>query len=276
MSQPENQMPDTTPVYGAPQQHDQAAAEEPARLGPLARLSGTLLSPGETFADVNRKPTWIAPMIIAIATVLASTFFFQWRVNPDWDSIMRNQIKKRMERSNQSLTEEQMQQQVSFAKSIAKFSPIIAAVFTPIFYVILAGIFALGLMFIQAKTTFKKILSVVAWSSAATAIVATIVTVASLMVRDEESLRSIDPTQSAGIVPSNLAAFLPSDTSAVIKSVAGSLDIFSIWLLILLTIGFAAIAGSRKITTGNTATVVFGFWAVYVLLKVGWAAVFGG
>jgi len=214
-------------------------------------------------------------MIIAIATVLASTFFFQWRVHPDWDSIMRNQIKKRMERSNQSLTEEQMQQQVAFSKSIAKFFPIIGAIVTPIMYVILAGIFALGLMFIQAKTTFKKILSVVAWSSASIGIVATVVTMASLMVRDEEGLRSIDPTQSAGIVPSNLAAFLSATASPVIKSVAGSLDIFTIWILILLSIGFASIAGSRKIKAGNTATVVFGFWAVYVLLKIGWAAAFG-
>lgn len=275
MSQPEHKTADTQPMYEAPQPQQQAAAEEPARIGPLGRLTGTLLSPGETFADVNRKPTWIAPMIIAVVTVLASTFFFQWRVNPDWDSIMRNQIKKRMERSNQSLTEEQMQQQVNFAKGIAKFSPVIGAVVTPVFYVILAGIFALGLMFIQAKTTFKKILSVVGWSCAATAVVATIVTMASLMVRDEESLRSIDPTQSAGIVPSNLAAFLSSETPAVIKSLAGSIDIFTIWVLILLTIGFAAIAGARKITTSKTATVVFGFWAVYVLLKMGWAAAFG-
>jgi hypothetical protein len=148
-------------------------------------------------------------------------------------------------------------------------------VVTPIFYVLLAGVFALGLMFIQAKTTFKKVLSVVAWSSAATAVVATIVTMASLMVRDEESLRSIDPTQSAGIVPSNLAAFLSSETPAVLKSLAGSIDIFTLWALILLTIGFAAIAGARKITTSKTATVVFGFWAVYVLLKMGWAAAFG-
>jgi hypothetical protein len=188
---------------------------------------------------------------------------------------MRSQIKKRLERSNQSLTEEQMQQQVGFAKNIAKFSPIIAAVFTPIIYVICALIFMLGLIFIQAKTTFKKILSVVAWSFAATGIVATVVTMASLLVRDEEGLRSIDPTQSAGIVPSNLAAFLPSETSAVIKSLAGSLDIFTIWILILLSIGFASIAGSRKITTGKAATVVFGFWAVFVLIKLGWAAAFG-
>ena len=275
MSHPEDQMPEGIPTYGAPHQQDQPRVEEPARLGSVARLTGTLLSPGETFADVNRKPTWIAPMIIAIATVLASTFFFQWRVHPDWDSIMRNQIKKRMERSNQSLTEEQMQQQVAFSKSIARFFPIIGAIVTPIIYVILAGIFALGLMFIQAKTTFKKILSVVAWSSAAVGIIATVVTIASLMVRDEEGLRSIDPTQSAGIVPSNLAVFLPSTASAVLKAVAASLDIFTIWILILLSIGFASIAGSRKIKTGNTATVVFGFWAVYVLLKIGWAAAFG-
>jgi len=275
MSEQVNPTPETTPIYGAPERYEQTAPEEPARLGPLNRLSGTLFSPGQTFSDVNRKPTWIAPMIIAILTVLASTFFFQWRVHPDWDSIMRTQIKKRLERSNQSLTEEQMQQQVNFAKGIAKFSPIIGAVFTPVFYVILAGVFALGLMFIQAKSTFKKILSVVAWTCASTGVVAAIVTMASLMVRDEEELRTLDPTQAAGIVPSNLAAFLPSGTSAVLKSLAGSIDIFTLWNLILFSIGFALIAGSRKITTGKTAKVVFGFWLVYVLVKMGWAAAFG-
>jgi hypothetical protein len=275
MSTPENPVSEQAPPYGAPHPHAEAPTEEPARLGPLSRLTGTLLSPGETFEDVNRKPTWIAPMIIAIITVLASTLFFSWRVKPDWDQIMRNQIKKRLERSGQTLSEEQMQQQVEFAKKIAQFSPVIGAVFTPIIYVVLAGIFALGLMFIQAKTTYKKILSVVSWSLAATGVVATIVTMASLMVRDEEGLRSLDPTQSAGIVPSNVAAFLPSETSAVIKSLAGSIDVFTIWVLILLSIGFAAIAGSRKVTTGKAATVVFGFWAVFVLIKCGWAAAFG-
>src|SRR5215831_1168362 len=160
MSEQVNPAPDTSPIYGASERYEQTSPEEPARLGPLSRLTGTLFSPGETFADVNRKPTWIAPIIIAILTVVASTVFFQWRVHPDWDSIMRAQIKKRLERSNQSLTEEQMQQQVGFAKNIAKFTPALAAIFTPIIYVVLAGVFALGLMFIQAKSTFKKILSV--------------------------------------------------------------------------------------------------------------------
>ena len=275
MSEPENQIPGAAPAYAAPQPQEQPAAEEPARLGPFSRLTGTLFSPGETFADVNRKPTWLAPMIIAIATVLASSFFFSWRAHPDWDTIFRTQFKKQAEKRTQQPTPEQLDQQVAIAKTFAKFSPIIGAVFTPIIYVIVAGIFALGMMFIQAKTTFKKILSVVSWSCAALGIVTNIVMMASLMLRDEEGLRSIDPTQPSGIIPSNLAAILSSDASAVIKSLAGSLDIFTIWLLILFSIGFAAIAGSRKITTGKAASVVFGFWVVFVLIKAGWAAISG-
>jgi hypothetical protein len=277
MDQPDVKTEAGAPAYGAPHPpQDIPVVQEPARLGPLQRLIGTLFSPGETFEDVNRKPTWIAPILIAMITVLASTFFFQWYVKPDWDQIMRSQIKKRMERSGQTLTEEQLQQQVGFGKTIAKFAPVIAVVVTPVIYLILAGVYALGLMFIQAKTTFLKILSVVAWSNAATGIVATVVTWSSLFVRDEEGLRSIDPTKPETVVPSNLAAFLDPGTSAPIRALAGSLDIFTIWILVLLIIGFAAIAGSRKITTGKTATVVFGIWVVWVLIKVGWAAVFGG
>jgi hypothetical protein len=276
MSEIENETPEPSPSNGAPQTNDeQGAVEEPARLGPLSRLTGTLLSPGETFVDVNRKPTWLAPMIIGVITIIASSLFLTWRVHPNWDEIIRNQVKKRMEKSNQSIPEDQLQQQINIGKTIAKFFPIIGAIFTPVFYLAVAGIFALGMMLIQAKTTFKKILSVVSWTFAAMGILSTIVMMASLMVRDEEGLRNVDPSQPAGIVPTNLAVFLASDVSPVIKAIAGSLDIFSIWILVLLSIGFAAIAGSRKVTTGKAATVVFGFWLVFVVIKVGWAAMFG-
>ena len=276
MSDPEIHTTEDAPAYAAPSMQDQQIPEEPARIGPFGRLTGTLLSPGETFEDINRKPTWIAPMIVAILAVLASTFFFQWRVHPDWDAIMRTQIKKGMDKRNQSLTEDQMQQQINFGKTIAKFSPVIAAVGVPISYVIIAGLFALGMMFIQAKTTFKKILSVVAWSGSSVLVVVTIVTAAVLMVKDEEGLRAIDPTQAAGLVPSNIAWFLASDSSAVLKSLAGSIDFFTIWQVILLSIGLAVIANSRKITSSKTATVVVGLWIVWILLKAGGAAVFGG
>lgn len=275
MSEPKSQLQGGAPAYGAPQSHEQQAPEEPARLGPLQRLGGTLFSPGETFEDVNRKPTFIVPIIIAMVVAVASTTFFEWRVKPDWDQIMRTQVKKRVEKSGQSLTPEQIQQQVDIGKTIAKFVPLIVIVATPIVYVILAGIYALGMMFIQAKTTFKKILSVVAWTSAATGIVGAIVGVAVLMVRDPSELRTLDPSQFGSIAPTNFGAFLASDAAAALRALATSIDVFTIWSLILMSIGFAAIAGSKKITTSKTGTIVFGFWAIWVVVKVAWAALFG-
>lgn len=275
MSEPKSQLQGGAPAYGAPQSHEQQAPEEPARLGPLQRLGGTLFSPGETFEDVNRKPTFIVPIIIAMVVAVASTTFFEWRVKPDWDQIMRTQVKKRVEKSGQSLTPEQIQQQVDIGKTIAKFVPLIVIVATPIVYVILAGIYALGMMFIQAKTTFKKILSVVAWTSAATGIVGAIVGVAVLMVRDPSELRTLDPSQFGSIAPTNFGAFLASDAAAALRALATSIDVFTIWSLILMSIGFAAIAGSKKITSTKAGTMVFGFWAIWVVVKVAWAALFG-
>ncbi|HEY9231521.1 MAG TPA: hypothetical protein VIS78_05225, partial [Blastocatellia bacterium] len=96
-----------------------------------------------------------------------------------------------------------------------------------------------------------------------------------VMVQDQETLNSVDPTQGLNIVPSNAAAFLPAGSSPALTSFASSLDIFSIWYLILLSIGLAAIAGARKITAKKTAGIVFGLWIVWVIVKVGWRALFG-
>jgi hypothetical protein len=147
MSDPEIRTSEDAPPYASTPMHDQQAPEEPARIGPFGRLTGTLLSPGETFEDINRKPTFVAPMIVAICAILASTFFFQWRVHPDWDTIMRNQIKKQLDRRNQSIPEDQLNKQVEVSKKFAQFFPLIGSVFVPISYVIIAGLFALGMMF---------------------------------------------------------------------------------------------------------------------------------
>src|SRR5262249_39495528 len=115
----------------------------------------------------------------------------------------------------------------------------------------------------------------VAWSSCVTGLIGAIVIAASLMIRDEESLKSINLSRPGDIAPTNLGAFLPSTVSAPIKAVAGNIDVFSIWYLILLTIGFAAIAGTRKIKTAQPGKVVFGLWFIWLVVRAGFAAITG-
>ena len=73
--------------------------------------------------------------------------------------------------------------------------------------------------------------------------------------------------------PTNLGAFLnPADTNPALYSLATSLDAVTIWTLILLGMGTAAVAGVKR---GSGYIAVFGWWAVIVLFGVGIAAVTG-
>jgi hypothetical protein len=72
--------------------------------------------------------------------------------------------------------------------------------------------------------------------------------------------------------PTNIGAFLnPVETNKALYSLATSLDIVTIWTLVLLAIGTAAVAGVKR-TSGYIA--VFGWWAIFVLIGVGMAAAF--
>ena len=274
MSEPESPTPETAPAHAPPQeQKESPSVDESARLGPLSRLTGTLLSPGETFADINRKPTWIAPLVIGIIAAVAFSLFYDWKVKPDYMAITRQQMKARAG-TGEMPPEDRIEQAANIS---SKISWVYAIIFPPIGVFFLSGVFALGMLLMQAQTTFKKILSVVAWTSCAVGVVSVIVIVGSVMMRDNETLKDVPWYYASRYSATNLAAVLSSDTSAVVKAIAGALDVFSIWRLVLLSIGFAAIAGSRKITIRKTGTLVVALWLIGVLISVGFAAMgFGG
>src|SRR5438270_3182745 len=112
MSETPNQIDESVPAYAAPPTAQPAQPEEPARMNAMQRLVGTLFSPGETFRDVNRKPTIVVAIILGMILAVAGGLFFNWKVKPDWDHIFRAQIQRQLDRSGQSLPPEQIEQRV--------------------------------------------------------------------------------------------------------------------------------------------------------------------
>jgi len=73
--------------------------------------------------------------------------------------------------------------------------------------------------------------------------------------------------------PTSVGAYLnPLETNAALYKLATSLDITTIWYLVLLGMGLAIVAGVKR-TSGYIA--VFGWWAIVVLFSVGIAAITG-
>ena len=100
MSETQNKIDESVPAYAAPPTAQPAQPEEPARMNAMQRLVGTLFSPGETFRDINRKPTIVVAIILGMILAAAGGLFFTWKVKPDWDRLIRAQIQKQVDRSD--------------------------------------------------------------------------------------------------------------------------------------------------------------------------------
>jgi hypothetical protein len=67
----------------------------------------------------------------------------------------------------------------------------------------------------------------------------------------------------------NLGGFMDPTSSPALYALLSSVDIFTFWSLSLMAIGVACIS---KVKRGTAFAVVFGWFALWVLIKVGLAA----
>jgi hypothetical protein len=93
------------------------APQAPGPINHVGRLIGVLFSPGATFADIVRRPTWVVPTLTMIIISLLASIIFVQRV--DWRDVISQQIEKSPQASQ--LSAEQKQQRVEAG---AKFAPI--------------------------------------------------------------------------------------------------------------------------------------------------------
>jgi len=267
MGEQERSLESPNPDEGTSDHH-----EERPPIGPVGRITGILFSPTETFADIARHPTWAFILIVTILLSSASIFLLQFRVpnmEKRYEDILRQKIEEALEKQGAAKPpREALDRQIEMQKRIFRFLPLFPVAVIPLTALVLAGVFFVGLLVLQADTTFKKTFSVVSWSYGVTTSVGALLGLLVLFLRDPAL---IDPTNPEGWVATNLGAMLglsPEKTHPALFALSTSLDIFTIWFLILAAIGFSAI--SRKLPRTKSAILVFALWGVWVVGKVVW------
>ena len=133
----------------------------------------------------------------------------------------------------------------------------------------LAAIFLLGFILTGVSIPYKKTLSVSYWAMAPPSMVGMLLAISFMFVRDPDTLE-LNPMKN---VASNLGLLVSEKAHPVLNSLLGSIDIFSLWAIILLSIGFAAVS-NRKLTPKKSATMVIVLWGLWVLAKAGYFALF--
>ncbi len=242
---------------------------EAAQMNFGQRLAGVYFEPTKTFADINRKGSWIGIFIILSLIYMGMSYATNIRIDRE------TRLMKSFDMSPIKLSEEQKQAALKEAMSrppgiMERFGFLFVPVGLIISYVVMAAVFLLMFVLLGAGLTFKKSLTVAIWGMGPPAIVFGLLSIVIMFVKDPDKLE-VDPTLN---IASNLG-ILVADQKAhpVLASLLSSIDVFSFWNIALLSIGFAAVA-SGKLTTRKAATGVLILWALWVLGKAGWKAIF--
>ncbi|MGB7846024.1 MAG: YIP1 family protein [Candidatus Acidiferrum sp.] len=241
------------------------AAEPQAAISPFGRIVGAFFSPKATFEDIVRKPTWILPtaliLVLGVGGVVALNQHFDWR------GYMAQQIEKSPQAAN--LSAEQKQQRIEGG---AKYAPVFAYVFgapVPLLMLLVITLVLWGAynLMAGAGANFKTSFAIAAHASVPPAIIATILFLTVLFLKPIGAFDLENP------VATNLAVLLPEESAKWLVALCKNIDVIEFWKLILLAMGFAAV-NPRKLKGAKPYTIAFGVFAVYIVIRVGFAFIF--
>lgn len=234
------------------------------RMGEPARFLGVLIGPRATFGDIDRKPSFLLPLVVWTVLSLFVTFAIQHRVGVD--RIIRQSI----EQSNRAgqLSAEQIDQAVERSRMFVSVLMWAGALVAPGLLALLASAVYLALLnMMEAGVSFQKVFGVTVHAFIP-AVVAAVLTLIVIFLKDPEDINLQNP------LGSNLAIALdPHSSSKALYALANSVDLFSFWTLALLALGFSVI--TKKFSFKKSAVLVVIPWLIYVLGKVGLAAIRG-
>ena len=237
------------------------APEPQASISAFGRIIGVLFSPKATFEDIARKPSWLLPVVIS--TLLGHR---RHRDAESKNGLARLHFAADREKvpKRPIFPPEQKERQIEMgAKITIAIVYAVGVLGSTLFALIVAAVMMLAYnLLVGAGASFAQSLAI----SAHTLMVGLVSTPVLLLIL---FLRPKGTTDPENPMATNLAAFLPEDSAKWLMVLCKSLDIFTIWMLILLAIGFAAV-NPRKLKGSKSYVVAFSVWGAMVLAKVFW------
>jgi hypothetical protein len=237
-----------------------AVPESQPETGALGRMTGVIVSPARTFAEIARRPTWLVPFLtVCVLSGVVSGLIAQ---KTDWRSFFERQMSKnaRLDQMPQDQKDRMLESQVKYAPTVAI---VFGVIFTPIFVLLVTLVYwgAFNL-FTGAALGFNTTFGVVSHAFVPL-IVSSLLAILILLIKPRGD---VDPEH---FLASNVAAFLPDNSPKWLEALGQSLELFWIWTLALVAIGFSA-ANPKKIKPAGAFLTTFGIWSVWVLGKVAW------
>jgi hypothetical protein len=238
---------------------------EPA-LTQVQRVLYTFTAPSKTFTDIRRSTSWWLPFLLSV--VFGYALFGAIQAKVGWEQVAENSIKLSPKQSEQmdKSTPEQRASIIKITVIVTQVSFAALPIIVLISEAVIAGVLLATINFgFGGKATFWQAFAVTWYAGLPGLFKVILGTVALFAGLDPESFNV------KNIAGTNIGYYLPPDTSKALLALATSIDITTIWTLVLASIGISIVAGTKR-SSGYIA--VFGWWIIIVLFGVGSAAAF--
>ncbi|HWW61936.1 MAG TPA: Yip1 family protein [Thermoanaerobaculia bacterium] len=229
--------------------------DEKPEPNPFERLIGVFLWPVRTMQSIARRPDWLLPLAVIVVVAIVSSIILTPRM--DIEGMLREQMAGRKD-----VSQEQIDSMIKVTKKIQPLTAVFGAAAVPIAVLAAAGLFFVALQMFGGDAKFPQVFSVTAYGWLPI-VVQRILLTALVIPRAR-----IRPDRIAGLLKSSLGSFLPVGRNPALLTLCSSIDVFVIWTLILLIIGYSFAA---KLKRGTVAAIVLTIWIVVVLLLTGFA-----
>jgi hypothetical protein len=264
MSSPTGPTPPPPPMYPVA---SSPAAPEPSGpgLSEPQRLVNTFIAPSKTFADIRRNASWWVPLLLISISAIA--FFVTIDKKVGFEQVARTMLANN--KAIQQLDPAQQEQAYARTAIGLKFGEYGAPIFILIYVLITAAVLMATFNFMMdAQVSFSQSMAIVMYGWLP-GIVSSILAILALAFGDPEGFRMDNP------VGTNPAHFMdPASTSKFLYAMLTSIDVISLWIVILIGIGFALNA-KKKISIGSAITTVAVWYFIVKLFGAGFAAMRG-
>ena len=231
-------------------------------------LTSIFFEPGRVFEALRARPRFLVATLVMIGAILLFTGLFISKIG--YENIVRASIENnpRVAEMPADQKDQIVQQQTKpVFKSLAYIGPIIVT-----FIILFAGaaLYLLGTMMMAKSISYKQALAVWAYSSLPPVLLSTLLNIVLLFIKPLDDADVANAR--GGLVHANLGLLVNAKASPALGTALGAIDVFALYGLFLAALGLRKVG---KLSSGTAWAIVLIIWLLFVIVRVGFAAISG-
>ena len=240
--------------------------QETAPLSQVQRVVNVFIAPSKTFTDLRRSASWWMPFLISV--IFSTIFVYVGDQKVGFRKIAENTLQTQPKQAEQleKLPPDQREAQMRGRTVGTKWISYFFFLFVLLFHAVVAGVLFATLKFgLSLDVKYKTLFAMAMFASLPGVLKAVLASLSLAAGASADSFTFQNP------IATNPGYFVDPSAHPALYSLLTSFDVFTLWTLVLASIGLTCIT---KIKSGTAYAVVFGWFALAVLLGAGAAALF--